>query len=113
MFKRNMFGRYEVWPDPYAIALGRMFRRARRLAGLSQDKVEAGSGISQSVISRFERGLAPGMTTERLIRIASVVGLSFPFGFCPHTDPHPCPWPVIAPVPYDHPPAKPKIKSMD
>src|SRR5262245_9957273 len=95
MFKRNMFGKYEVWPDPYAIALGRSFRRCRLLAGLSQDQVEAESGISQSVISRFERGLAPGMTTERLIRIASVVGNWFPFGFCPHS--HRCAWPVIEP----------------
>ena len=111
MFKRNMFGQYEVWTDPHMIALGRMMRRARRLAGMSQDAVEARSGISQSVISRFERGLAPGMTTERLVRIASAIGLWFPFGFCPH--PHQCLWPQIAPLRYDHPPAKPKIVSMD
>ena len=111
MFKRNMFGQYEVWPDPHMIALGRMMRRARRLAGLSQDRVEAISGVSQSAISRFERGLAPGMTIERLLRIASAVGVSFPFGFCPH--PHRCVWFPIASVPYSHPPAKPKVVSMD
>jgi transcriptional regulator with XRE-family HTH domain len=50
------------------------------------------AGVSQSAISRLERGLTPGMSVERLIRIASAIGLSFPFGFCPHD--HRCAYPI-------------------
>jgi len=39
------------------------------MAGLSQEQLSYKSGVSQSVISRFERGLAPGMTTERLMAV--------------------------------------------
>lgn len=102
-FKRDSFGRYEVWPDPRAIAFGRTLRRARRLAGLSQRQLAARSGVSQSGVSRFERGMAPGMSTERLIMICDAVGRSMPFGFCPHD--HVCPWPRIEPVEYDRPKA--------
>ncbi len=54
------------------------------MAGLSQREVAWRAGLSQSLVSRLERGLATGTTAERLIRIAEAIGPSFPFGFCPH-----------------------------
>jgi DNA-binding XRE family transcriptional regulator len=97
-FTRDVFNRYAIWPEPLAVALGGLVRRARLYAGLSQQQVAARSGVSQSVISRFERGLAPGMSVERLIRIADAIGPSLPLGFCPHD--HVCAWPrSVAPKP--------------
>jgi transcriptional regulator with XRE-family HTH domain len=112
MQKRDMWGQYQVWPDPRAIALGRSLRRARLMAGLSQLQLSFRSGVSQSVISRFERGLAPGMTTERLMMLSDVLGVRMPLGFCPH-DHQPCLWPRIEPVGYDHPPAEPRTFTLD
>lgn len=74
------------------------------MAGMSQQQLAAKAQISQSVISRFERGLAPGMSTERLIVLAEAVGWRFPLGFCPHG--HDCKWTRIEPIHYDHPPAR-------
>jgi transcriptional regulator with XRE-family HTH domain len=74
------------------------------MAGLSQQQLAAKALISQSVISRFERGLAPGMSTERLILLAEAVGWRFPLGYCPHD--HECQWVRIEPIRYDHPPAR-------
>jgi transcriptional regulator with XRE-family HTH domain len=105
-FRRDSWGRYEVWPDPRAIAFGRSLRRARLMAGMTQQHLSVKSGVSQSVISRFERGLAPGMSTERLIIISDVLGLRMPLGFCPHD--HDCPWPRLMPEAYDHPPVQPR-----
>ena len=98
-FRRDSFGRYVVWPSPAAIAFGRMFRRARLMAGYSQRALAARSGVSQSVISRFERGMAPGMSVERLVILCDALAPHMPFGFCPHE--HRCAWPLIPPVQYD------------
>ena len=100
-FKRDSWGRYEVRPDPRAIAFGDCVRRARRMAGCSQQRLADVSGISQSVISRLERGKAPGVSLERLIVLCDTLGRYMPLGFCPHE--HECSWPRIMPVAYDHP----------
>jgi DNA-binding XRE family transcriptional regulator len=97
-FRRNSYGLYEVWPDPRAIAFGKTLRRARQLAGLSQRQLAAIAGISQSVISRLERGKAPGTTVERLIILSDAIGRRMPLGFCPHD--HECRWGPIRPEPY-------------
>ena len=86
-WKRDMWGRYIVWPDPRAIAFGQQLRRCRRQSGLSQQKVADRAAVSQSVISRLEHGKAPGVTVERLIRICDVMGWAMPLGFCPHSGP--------------------------
>ena len=57
---------------------------------MSQRRVAAKSNVSQSVISRLERGLGPGMTVEYLLRIATAIGPNLPLGFCPHD--HACDW---------------------
>ena len=89
-FKR-VHGSYAVWPEPEMVAFGALFRRGRGYAGLTQRQLEDRSGVSQSVISRFERGRAPGLSSERLLRMANAIGPRFPFGFCPHE--HACEWP--------------------
>jgi transcriptional regulator with XRE-family HTH domain len=83
-WKRDVDNRYSTWPVPEMELLGARFRNGRRQAGLSQRQVAWRAGVSQSLVSRVERGLATGTTAERLIRIAEAIGPSFPFGFCPH-----------------------------
>jgi transcriptional regulator with XRE-family HTH domain len=83
--------RYPVWPLPAMVELGARFRNGRLVAGASQRWVADHSGVSQTAVSRLERGLATGMTTERLLSIANAIGPSFPFGFCPHHTN--CVWP--------------------
>ena len=75
---------YATWPVPEMVLLGARFRNGRIMAGLSQREVAARSGVSQTGVSRLERGLATGMSAERIIRVATAIGPGFPFGFCPH-----------------------------
>ena len=83
-WKRDVLGRYRTWPVPEMVLVGRRFRNGRLQAGISQRRLAARAGVSQSLISRLERGLATGTSAERLIRIATAIGPYFPFGHCPH-----------------------------
>src|SRR6187399_1678257 len=74
-----------------SVLIGSRFRYGRQQAGLSQRRVAELSGVSQSLISRFERGRCPGMAAHRVMAIAMALGPRFPFGFCPHE--HVCKWP--------------------
>jgi DNA-binding XRE family transcriptional regulator len=80
----------ETWPVPDIDVVGARFRHARVRAGLSQRRLAELAGVSQSAISRLERGKSGGMPTDRLIRIAISMP-HFPFGHCPHT--HECGYP--------------------
>lgn len=51
------------------VALGRAVELARARRHISQEMLEARSGIDQSTISRFERGLAPGLRLDRVAQI--------------------------------------------
>jgi transcriptional regulator with XRE-family HTH domain len=55
--------------------LGRELRLARYAAGLPQAAVGQRVGLSDSEISRIERGQAPGLTVAALHRHAALVGL--------------------------------------
>ncbi len=66
------------------------FRRCRLYAGLSQVELARRSGVSQSTISRIERGKAPSAAMFKLVKISHAMGHGFPLGFCPH--PHFCSW---------------------
>ena len=66
------------------------FRRCRLYAGLSQVALAERSGVSQSTISRIERGKASSASLIKLVRISDAMLDGFPFGYCPH--PHFCPW---------------------
>jgi transcriptional regulator with XRE-family HTH domain len=82
-------------PTPETIEVGQRFRVGRRQAGLSQRRVADRSGISQSEISRLERGMTPGMSAYRVFAIALALGDRFPFGVCPH--PHRCAYSIERP----------------
>ncbi|MEX1344069.1 MAG: helix-turn-helix transcriptional regulator [Candidatus Limnocylindrales bacterium] len=66
------------------------FRRCRLYAGLSQVELARQSGVSQSTISRIERGKASSAALLKLVRISDAMRSGFPLGYCPH--PHFCPW---------------------
>ena len=83
-------------PTPETIEVGQRFRLGRRQAGLSQRRVADRSGISQSEISRLERGLTPGMSAYRVFAIALALGDRFPFGTCPHQ--HRCVYSTDKPI---------------
>lgn len=91
--------RAELSPPPDLVEFGRNVRRARRIIGLSQQRVADRAQISQSMLSRLERGLAPAMPTEALVRLGRVLGGAFPLGTCPHD--HDCPWQPIIPAKHD------------
>jgi DNA-binding XRE family transcriptional regulator len=92
-FEHNpgVYARYDQWPPPYFATVGARFRNGRHQAGLSQRAAAALAGISQSSVSRFERGLVARMSAERVVRLALALGPRFPFGCCPHD--HTGPWP--------------------
>jgi transcriptional regulator with XRE-family HTH domain len=80
--------------DPEALRrFGRNLRRARQIAGLSQQRLADLSGVSQSVISRLERAKAPMVGLERLLLLARALGPAWPLGECPHD--HSCVWQVL------------------
>ena len=55
--------------------LGAELRRARRMAGVSQDTLGAAAGLSGSEVGRVERGESPWLTTVHAARLLSSVGL--------------------------------------
>ena len=84
----------KTWPVPGMDIVGARFRHARMRAGMSQRDLATRAGVSQSVVSRFERGMSGGTRTEAVVRMAiSIPG--FPFGYCPHD--HRCAYPFEPP----------------
>ena len=90
--QKDSRGRYVEWPLPIFLLVGARFRNGRQNAGLTQRQLADMAGISQSVVSRFERGLVSHMSAERIVRLAMALGPDFPFGCCPHD--HKCAWPT-------------------
>ena len=62
------------WMDRGLLDLGRTVRNARRSAGWSQRQLADRAGLSQSSISRLERGLLPGLKIKRLGPIVASLG---------------------------------------
>jgi len=81
--------------DPHLVRFGRNLKRARQIAGISQQRLADLSGVSQSVISRLERALAPRLGLERLLQLQQVLGNALPLGECPHD--HMCVWRPLTP----------------
>jgi transcriptional regulator with XRE-family HTH domain len=77
--------------DPYVQALATRFgedlQRCRTHAGMSQRNLAHRAGVSQTLISRLERGVAPWSAVLNLFRLNDVLGRSFPLGTCPHDRP--------------------------
>ncbi len=90
-FRVDRHGLFIQWPLPAFELVGARFRHGRMRARLTQRHLADQAGVSQSVISRFERGLVSHMSAERIVRLAMALGPTFPFGACPHD--HACAWP--------------------
>lgn len=69
---------------------GIQLRHCRLRAGLSQARLSELSGVTQSTISRIERGKAPRAGIAMLVQLGEVLGYRLPLGFCPHE--HICGW---------------------
>lgn len=80
------------------VLMGRYIRRSRLLAGLTQQQLADAACVSQSMVSRAERGVAPDIPTARLIQLVQPLARFFPFGVCPHD--HNCTWQPV-PMPGD------------
>src|SRR6186713_1651862 len=83
-WRHPVTGRKQPRDDPALEQLGIYVRRARYIAGLSQQRVADAARIPQAVISRLERALAPSMNVERLAWIEQAMNGAFPLGYCPH-----------------------------
>jgi len=69
---------------------GMELRRCRQQAGWSQTQLSERSGVSQSTISRLERGKAPAAAMVKLVYLSDALEYYFPLGYCPHG--HDCAW---------------------
>ena len=106
-WRHPVTGRRDWKPSPEILLFGRYVRRARYFARLSQDDLAWEAQVSQSMVSRLERGDAPAMGIDRLIRVGAGLGNNLPLGFCPHT--HLCPWqPIVGMPPPPDPDAPPE-----
>ena len=94
-FHHPVTGRRELAPDPRLVVIGRYLQRARGYSSKSQQRVADETGVTQSMISRAERGLAPSMGLAKLGRLCEALGRLFPLGTCPHD--HDCAWQPIKP----------------
>ena len=77
-------------PHPALVRFGQNVRRARQIAGVTQQRLADLSGVSQSVISRLERAQAPRFALDRLLLLHDVLGAALPLAECPHD--HHCIW---------------------
>jgi len=75
--------------------LGRYLRRSRRLAEVTQRDLALQAGVSQTMLSRAERGAAAAMPMERFVAMVTPLDRLFPFGCCPHD--HNCAWQPVRP----------------
>jgi transcriptional regulator with XRE-family HTH domain len=72
-------------PDLHALAvIGQAMRIARERASLSQRRLAARSGVSQSAISRMERGSVRGIALRYFARVVATLGDTMPLVGCPH-----------------------------
>jgi len=67
------------------------------MSQLSQRRVAELAGLSQSTVSRLERGKAPSVGVDRMVALARALDRALPFGTCPHE--HDCPWQPFRPPP--------------
>jgi DNA-binding XRE family transcriptional regulator len=86
IYASGQWKRKDDTPDVDMELIGARFKGGRQQAGLSQRRVAERAGVSQSEISRIERGRAGGISTRRIIAVAMALGPNFPLGCCPHHD---------------------------
>jgi len=97
-------GREERWDAALVHAFGAALRRARHCAGLSQQRLALLAGVSQTLISRLERGQAAHVGLSRILAIQTALGGCLPLGFCPHD--HACIWQPRTDAERQFPPAR-------
>lgn len=73
--RTNLLDDANRWWRRMELEIGDQLRAARHLLGLTQKQVANAIGISQSDVSRRERGRAPRLTGQALARHAAAVGL--------------------------------------
>ena len=56
--------------------IGERVQRRRKMLGMTQDQLEATSGVPQGSISRIERGVAETIQAATLLRFAQALGVS-------------------------------------
>ena len=56
--------------------IGERVQRRRKTLGMTQDQLEAASGVPQGSISRIERGVAETIQAATLLRFAQALGVS-------------------------------------
>jgi transcriptional regulator with XRE-family HTH domain len=69
------------------VELGREVRAARQSRDLSQRAVAVASGITQSQLSRVERGIYPAVTVEDMATTAAALGLELSVRLFPSGEP--------------------------
>ncbi len=70
----------EHGPDPIDVHVGRRLRQARLLAGLSQEELGDGIGVSFQAVQKYEHG-ENRLSASRLYRAAKLLGRSVAFFF--------------------------------
>lgn len=69
----------EVIREQRARTVGTRLRQYRVAKGVRQADVADAAGVSQSTLSRLERGHTPHVTLDVLRRVSTVLGISFEF----------------------------------
>lgn len=67
-------------PDPIDVHVGHRLRQARLLAGMSQDELGAGIGVSFQAVQKYEHG-ENRVNASRLLQAAQLLGRSISFFF--------------------------------
>lgn len=70
----------EHGPDPIDVHVGRRLRQARLLAGLSQEELGEGIGVSFQAVQKYEHG-ENRLSASRLFRAAKLLARSVSFFF--------------------------------
>jgi transcriptional regulator with XRE-family HTH domain len=70
----------EHGPDPVDVHVGQRLRQARLLAGLSQDELGAGVGVSFQAVQKYEHG-ENRLSASRLFRAAKLLDRPISFFF--------------------------------
>jgi HTH-type transcriptional regulator / antitoxin HipB len=61
------------------VELGEAVATRRRFLGLKQGDVAARAGVSQEVLSRFERGKLPEFGSRKLLAVLAALGMELQF----------------------------------
>ncbi len=64
-------------PDPRGAALAARMKIARDASGLTQEDLEARTGIKQGTISKYECGEIAQPSAEKIIALARALGVDF------------------------------------